>query len=172
MCDPTPYSGTSTSAVPYKTHIFSTNIHFIQPPAAGAAQWRLANRRHACPLLERCCMGVVSQIKDLDNSSKPLPCKSYATSTVGEGLVAQPQTAPLCPLDTSPTGRHLPKPFRSTPPKCGADQNALPRGVINVAPCKSAVAFSELTEADEKKHLLLSKPYVIITLFASRPRCG
>ena len=36
VCDPTPYCGTSTSAVPYKTHIFSTNIHFIQPPAAGA----------------------------------------------------------------------------------------------------------------------------------------
>ena len=112
-----------------------------------------------------------STSKDLDNSSKALPYKSYATSTVG-GLVAQPQTAPLCPLDTSPTGRPLPKPFRSTPPKCGADQNALPRGVINVAPYKSAVAFSELTEAVEKKHLLLSKPYVIITLFASRPRCG
>ena len=63
-----------------------------------------------------------STSKDLDNSSKALPYKSYATSTVGEGLVAQPQTAPLCPLDTSPTGRPLPKPFRSTLPKCGADQ--------------------------------------------------
>ena len=30
-------------------------------------------------LLERCCMGVVYQIIDLDNSSKPPPYKSYAT---------------------------------------------------------------------------------------------
>ena len=31
-------------------------------------QWRLANHR-LCLFLERCCMGVVCQIKDLDNSS-------------------------------------------------------------------------------------------------------
>ena len=30
-------------------------------------------------------MGVVNQIKDLDNSSKPLPYKSAVTFTVGEG---------------------------------------------------------------------------------------
>ncbi|GEM_PF-5546871 len=28
------------------------------------------------PLLERCCMGVVSQIKDLDNSSSAVPYNS------------------------------------------------------------------------------------------------
>ena len=94
--DPTPYCGTSTSAVPYKTHIFSTNIHFIQRPAAGAPQWRLANRRHACLLLERCCMGVVSQIKDLDNSSKALPYKSTVMPLVGEGLAPPENLSITC----------------------------------------------------------------------------
>jgi len=46
------------------------------------------------PLLERCCMGVVSQIKDLDNSSKALLYKSSATLLVGEGL-ATPETFPV-----------------------------------------------------------------------------
>jgi len=52
VCDPTPYSGTSTSAVPYKTHISSTNIHFIQRPAAGAPRRSPTNvscRGGACP---------------------------------------------------------------------------------------------------------------------------
>ena len=33
-------------------------------------QWRLTNHR-LCLFLERCCMGVVCQIIDLDNSSSP-----------------------------------------------------------------------------------------------------
>ena len=53
--------------------------------SAGGSQWRLANHR-LCLFLERCCMGVVHQIKDLDNSSKPLPYKFTETFTVGEGL--------------------------------------------------------------------------------------
>ena len=100
----------SSKALPYKSSATSTvgeglappetqpTWFSIQRPAAGAPQWRLANRRHACPLLERCCMGVVSQIKDLDNSSKALPYKSSATSTVGEGL-APPETLPI-PIDS------------------------------------------------------------------------
>ena len=55
-------------------------------------------------------------------SAKALPYNFTATSLVGEGLVAQPQTAPLCPLGTSPTGRPLPKPFQSIPPKREANQ--------------------------------------------------
>ena len=39
-------------------------------------QWRLANHRLSL-FLERCCMGVVSQIKDLDNSSSAVPYKWY-----------------------------------------------------------------------------------------------
>ncbi len=35
-------------------------------------QWRLANHRLSL-FLERCCMGVVSQIIDLDNSSSAVP---------------------------------------------------------------------------------------------------
>ena len=49
------------------------------------------NQSRMNPLLERCCMGVVNQIIDLDNSSKPLPYKSTGTFTVGEGL-APPET--------------------------------------------------------------------------------
>ena len=53
------------------------------------------------------------------------PYKFTVTSIVGEGLVAQPQTAPLCPLGTSPTGRPLPKRFRYMSQKREAD-NAFP----------------------------------------------
>jgi len=38
-------------------------------------QWRLANHRLSL-FLERCCMGVVSQITDLDNSSSAVPYSS------------------------------------------------------------------------------------------------
>ena len=49
--------------------------------SAGGSQWRLANHR-LCLFLERCCMGVVNQIKDLDNSSKPFPYKYAAAFPV------------------------------------------------------------------------------------------
>ena len=51
----------------YQMNCYSTYIK-----ETGGAQWRLANHR-LCLFLERCCMGVVHQIKDLDNSSKSLP---------------------------------------------------------------------------------------------------
>ena len=38
--------------------------------------------------MERCCMGAVSQIIDLDNSSKPLPYKRRCSEIVGERLAA------------------------------------------------------------------------------------
>ena len=44
------------------------NEYGVRRRSGNPSQWRLANRRHSL-LLERCCMGVVSQIKDLDNSS-------------------------------------------------------------------------------------------------------
>jgi len=54
---------------------------------SGGAQWRLTNHR-LCLFLERCCMGIVSQITDLDNSSKPLPYKGRCSEIVGECLGA------------------------------------------------------------------------------------
>ena len=47
----------------------------IHPPCRGSSTVALSQSRMN-PLLERCCMGVVNQIIDLDNSSKPLPYKS------------------------------------------------------------------------------------------------
>ena len=47
-------------------------------------QWRLANHR-LCLFLERCCMGVVSQIKDLDNSSSAVPYKWYCKQKSAPG---------------------------------------------------------------------------------------
>ena len=40
---------------------------------------------------------------------------------VGEGLVAQPQTAPLCPSGTSPAGRLLPVHCQKITFSCGAN---------------------------------------------------
>ena len=75
------------NAVPYKYSSPQRALRFIQSTAAGAAQWRLANHR-LCLFLERCCMGVVHQIKDLDNSSKALPYKYFATYTVVENTLS------------------------------------------------------------------------------------
>ena len=60
VCDPTPYCGTSTSAVPYKAHISSTDVLHDPTPCRG--------------------------------STKALPYKFTATSIVGEGL-APPETS-------------------------------------------------------------------------------
>ena len=72
---------------------YASHFYRVETDVTGAAQWRLANHR-LCLFLERCCMGVVNQIKDLDNSSKPLPYKSTGTFIVGEGL-APPGTFPI-----------------------------------------------------------------------------
>ena len=107
------FSHTVRRQAPYPTKRASPQraLCFDQRPTAGAAQWRLANRRHACLLLERCCMGVVSQITDLDNSSKPLPYKFSARFIVGDDTytrVRHPVTFPMNAIQ--PRSKSIPPP--------------------------------------------------------------
>jgi len=48
-------------------------------------QWRLTNHR-LCLFLERCCMGVVCQIIDLDNSSSPPFTVNHSPFTVHQNI--------------------------------------------------------------------------------------
>ena len=69
--------------------------------------------------MERCCMGVVNQIIDLDNSSKALPYKSAVTPLVGEGC------SPLGRRHEVTVGEASPP--RNAPPENHSVQRHLPR---------------------------------------------
>ena len=83
------------------------------PPASiGKYVVNKRSTSHICRRDEHCS----SASHQRHSHSDPLPLlprpssrEAYASSIVGEGLVTQPQTAPLCPPDTSPAGRLLPK---------------------------------------------------------------
>ena len=65
-----------TIAQRYGNVKYALRLNNIETNESVGSQWRLTNHR-LCLFLERCFMGVVHQIKDLDNSSKPLPYNKH-----------------------------------------------------------------------------------------------